>query len=70
MTVLASCPWGPVTVNGVDVLTEMYIVYGLPILTGLLTAAGEVATHGRKARKYIRMADFGQSKEERKTLEC
>ena len=23
--ILASCPWGPVTANGVDLLTEMYI---------------------------------------------
>ena len=24
---LASCPWGPVTANGVDILTEMYVLY-------------------------------------------
>ncbi len=26
---LASCPWGPVTANGVDTLTEMYVIYSL-----------------------------------------
>ncbi len=26
-TLLASCPWGPVTANGVDILTEMYVIY-------------------------------------------
>ncbi len=26
-TILASCPWGPVTANGVDILTEMYVIY-------------------------------------------
>ena len=25
--ILASCPWGPVTANGVDLLTEMYVIY-------------------------------------------
>ena len=24
---LASCPWGPVTANGVGVLTVMYVVF-------------------------------------------
>ncbi len=24
---LSSCPWGPVTANGVDVLTIMYVIY-------------------------------------------
>ncbi len=24
--VLASCPWGPVTADGVDLLTEMYVI--------------------------------------------
>ncbi len=24
---LASCPWGPVTVNGADLLTEIYVIY-------------------------------------------
>ncbi len=24
-TILASCPWGPVTANGVDLLTEIYV---------------------------------------------
>ena len=26
-TGLASCPWGPVTANGVDLLTEIYVIY-------------------------------------------
>ncbi len=25
--ILASCPWGPVTANGVDLLTEIYVIY-------------------------------------------
>ena len=24
--ILASCPWGPVTANGVDLLTEIYVI--------------------------------------------
>ncbi len=24
---LASCPWGTVTANGVDLLTEIYVIY-------------------------------------------
>ncbi len=47
--VLASCPWGLLTANGVDVLTEIYAT----------AAAGEAVTDamtdGRKARKYIRI---------------
>ncbi len=50
---LASCPWGPVTANGVDLLTKIYVIYMethipkiMPI--GPLAAAGEVATHRRK----------------------
>ncbi len=27
MEKLASCPWGPVTANGVDLLTEIYVIY-------------------------------------------
>ena len=27
MLILASCPWGPLTANGVDLLTEMYVIY-------------------------------------------
>ena len=23
----ASCPWGPVTANGVDLLTKIYVIY-------------------------------------------
>ncbi len=25
--ILASCPWGPVTANGVDLLTKIYVIY-------------------------------------------
>ncbi len=25
--ILASCPWGPVTANGVDLLTKLYVIY-------------------------------------------
>ena len=32
---LASCPWGPVTANGVDLLTEIYVI---------LAMAGEAVT--------------------------
>ena len=67
---LASCPWGPVTANGVDLLTEMYVIYierntHIPKFrpVGPLAAAGERVTdgrkegrkEGRKARKYIMM---------------
>ena len=57
---LASCPWGPVTANGVDLLTEIYAIYmeahtshpasRIPKIMsiGPSAAAGEVATHGRK----------------------
>ena len=27
MSVLTSCPWRPVTANGVDLLTEIYAIY-------------------------------------------
>ena len=83
--VLASCPWGLATANGMGLLTEMYVTYLVtytshhgfvtfgPDLSkismrppgpsyipkimpiGPLASAGEVATHGRKARKYIRI---------------
>ncbi len=63
--ILASCQWGPVTANGVDLLTEIYVIYMethtshraiiLPKIMwiGPLATAGEAVTHGRKARKYI-----------------
>ncbi len=64
--ILASCPWGPVTANRVDLLTGIYVIYMethtshrsiarcfMPL--GPLVAAGERVTHRRKARKYIRM---------------
>ena len=48
--ILASCPWGPDTANGVDLLTGMYVIYmernTSPL--GLLAAAGEGLTYGRK----------------------
>ncbi len=58
---LASSPWGPVTANGVDLLTEIYIIYMETHTSHPLTAAGERVTYGRKegrkegrkARKYI-----------------
>ncbi len=50
---LASCPWGPVTANGVDLLTEIHVIYTMPIAPA--ATAGEAKTYGRKARKYIMM---------------
>ncbi len=61
---LASCPWGPVTANGVDLLTKIYVVCmeahtSHPIFMpkmepiGPTAAAGGGRTDGRKARKYI-----------------
>ena len=48
--ILASCPWGPVTANGVDLLTEMYVIYMETV--GPLGAAGAGVTYawneGRK----------------------
>ena len=57
--VLASCPLGPVTANGVDVLTEMYVIYmeAIPKFKplGPLAAAVGSGTHirmdGRKEGK-------------------
>ena len=51
--VLASCPWGPVTANGVDLLTEIYMIYmetHIPKFRplGPLAAAGDRVTYGRK----------------------
>ncbi len=52
--ILASCPLGPATAHGVGILTEMHVIYIImPI--GPSAATGEVETHGRKARKYIRI---------------
>ncbi len=42
---LASCPLGPVTANGVDLLTEIYVILRS---IGPSAAAGEVETYGRK----------------------
>ncbi len=56
---LASCPWGLVTVNGLDLLTEMYAIIMLEIMSvGPMAVAGGAVTHamtdGRKARKYYK----------------
>ena len=56
MSLLASCPWGPVTVNGVDLLTEIYVIYmetHIPKFSSLdpSAAAGEAMTYGRKEGK-------------------
>ncbi len=52
---LASCPWGPVTANGVDQLTKLYVIYmetntsdRTIMLIGPLATAGEPVTHTRK----------------------
>ena len=50
---LASCPWGPVTANGVDLNTEIYVIPKI-ISIGPAAAAGLVMTHGRKAKKNIK----------------
>ncbi len=53
---LASCPWGLVTANGVDLLTEIYVILmpnSKPI--GQTAWAGGSVTDGRKARKHIMM---------------
>ncbi len=58
-TVLASCPWGPVTANGVDLLTEIYhhtkIHFRRSIGCGKKggDTRKEGRKEGRKARKYI-----------------
>ncbi len=48
--ILASCPWGPVTANGVDLLTEMYVIYMETKIRSLgpLGAAGAGVTYARK----------------------
>ncbi len=66
---LASCPWGPVTANGVDLLTKIYPIYMEPHIikpkimsVGPTVVAGEpvtdAKTEGRKARKYIMMIPY------------
>ncbi len=55
-SILASCPGGPVNVNGVDLLTEIYAIYMEGHMSvGPTAFAGEAVTGGRKARKYIRI---------------
>ena len=51
---LASCPWEPVTANGVDLLTEIYVIQ---VVGPLAVTGGGRHTEGRKARKYIRMLE-------------
>ena len=60
---LTSCPWGPVTANGMDLLTEIYAIYMPKIMSvGPTAVAGQAVTHdmtdGRKARKYIRISVY------------
>ena len=61
-SILASCPLGPVTANGVDWLTEIYVLYmehtkiqvHRPI--GCCRRGADLRKEGRKARKYMRMS--------------
>ncbi len=46
--ILASCPWGPVTANGVDLLTKTNVIYIKP--RGLTAVAGGGRTAGRTER--------------------
>ncbi len=56
MVELVSCPWGPVTANGVDLLTKMYVIYSGSRCYGRLEGRKEGRKEGRrKARKYIMM---------------
>ncbi len=48
---LASCPWGPVTANGVNLLTEINAMS-----VGPMAVAGRSVTDARKARKYIQLS--------------
>ena len=46
---LASCPWGPVTANGVELLTEIYCKYiWIHAVMQVIETAGEHVTGGRK----------------------
>ncbi len=56
---LASSPWGSVSANGMDLLTEVYVIYMEtkplgPMVLMLQTCTNE-RTNRRIARKYIRM---------------
>ncbi len=64
--ILASCPLGPVTANGVDLLTAIYVIYmethtshcTIRFVGPSAEAGGRRKdgwTDGRKARKYISM---------------
>ena len=63
---LASCPWGPVTANGVDLLTEMYVIYmerntsPLCPLGAAWAGVTDAWKEGRKARKYIMIHSWGK----------
>ena len=52
MVQLASCPWGLVPANGVDLLSKIYVIF---MSVGPTAVAGDAVTDGRKARKYIRI---------------
>ena len=56
---LASCQLGPVTANGVDLLTEIYVIYmeRHPSVNWLLQERRRL-TEGWKARKYIMMSTY------------
>ena len=59
--VLASCPLAPVTANGVDVLTEMYVIYmetDTHRSNGCSRRERYTQMEGRKARKYMMMFDI------------
>ena len=52
--ILASCPWGPVTVNGVDLLTEMYVIFphGASRSNGLYATDVHQRTNGKLGNIY------------------
>ena len=58
--ILASCPWGPVTANGVELLTEIYVYIWRPKFRplGPLASAGERVTDGRKESQEIYIDDL------------
>ncbi len=59
---LASCPWGPVTANGVDLLTEIYVTYmerknQAPRSIGCSSIGHFMRTHGQTESQTIIMDD-------------
>ena len=54
---LASCPWGPFTANGVDLLTEIYVIQA-PRSIGCCCRERNTHAEGRKAWKYIGILPF------------